>query len=45
MLYFIAHRDLILNHQQGIENTCIALVDDTISMADMLNDFFAYSLM
>ena len=45
MLDFIAHRNLILNHQQGIENTCIALIDDTISMADMLNDLFTYSLM
>ncbi len=44
MLYFITHRHLILNHQQGIENTGLSLVNDTVCMTDMLDHLFTHPL-
>ena len=43
MLDFVAHRHLVLNHQQGIEYTGVTLIDDTVSMADMFYDLFAHA--
>ena len=45
MLDFVAHRHLVLNHQQGIEYTGVTLIDDTVSMADMFYDLFAHAFM
>lgn len=44
MLYFITHRHLVLNHQQGIENTGLSLINDTVCMADMLDHLFTQTL-
>lgn len=45
MLNLRTHRNLILNHQQSIENAALSLVNNTVSMTDMLNNFITYPLM
>ena len=40
MLDLRTHRNLIANHEQRIEQAGVALVNDTVSMADMLDGLF-----
>ena len=40
MLDLRTHRNLVANHEQRIEQAGVALVNNTVSMADMLDDFF-----
>ena len=44
MLYFITHRHLVLDHQQGIKKAGVTLINDAVGMADMFNDLIAYPL-
>lgn len=45
MLYLVAHRDLVLDHQQSIRDAGVALENNPVGMADMLNDLLVEPLM
>ena len=43
VLDFLAHRDLIFDHQEGIEQAGVALIDNPVGVADVLDNLFFHA--